>query len=62
MAANDTSANADAGGDLTPLPTFPVQLERAWHSLMTQIGTTNVGYAHGVKLQRRALNALMASH
>lgn len=62
MATNDTSANADAGGDLTPLPTFPVQLERAWHSLMTQIGTTNVGYAHGVKLQRRALNALMASH
>lgn len=62
MATNDSTQNADAGGDLTPLPTFPVQMERAWHLLMTQIGTTNVGYAHGVKLQRRALNSLMASH
>lgn len=62
MADTTDTTGADGGGDLTPLPTFPVQLERAWHMLMTQIGTTNVGYAHGVKLQRRALNALMRSH
>jgi len=47
---------------LTPLPSPIVGLERAFHSLMVQIGQTNVGYAHGVKLQRRSLRSLMARH
>lgn len=45
--------------NLTPLPSGPVQLERAWHNLMHQIVNVNVGYAHGVKVVRRSLYAYM---
>lgn len=47
---------------LTPLPSGPVQLERAWHNLMYQMTHTNVGYAHGVKVVRRNLYAYMKAH
>ena len=40
-------------------PPNPVGIERAWHQLMRQIGNVNVGYAHGVKVNRRALRAFM---
>lgn len=39
----------------------PVGIERAWHQLMRQLGNVNVGYAHGVKVQRRSLRAFMGS-
>lgn len=41
-------------------PPSPVGIERAWHMLMRQKGTVEVGYAHGVKVQRRSLRAFMA--
>lgn len=57
----ETPATIEAGPNLTPLPTGPVQIERAWHNLMHQLAVTNVGYAHGVKVQRRNLKAYMGS-
>ena len=56
----ETATQIEAGPQLTPLPSGPVRLERAWHYFMTQKGVTEVGYAHGVKVQRRALRSLMA--
>ncbi len=60
MSTPETAQQIEAGPDMTPLPSGPVNIERAWHYLMTQIGKTNVGYAHGVKVQRRALRSFMA--
>jgi len=60
MAGTETPTQIEAGPTLTPLPSPTVNLERAWHYLMVQLGTTNVGYAHGVKVQRRSLRAFMA--
>lgn len=58
--ADDTLAQQAAVPILTPLPTGPVQMERAWHNLMWQMTVKNVGYAHGVKVVRRNLYAYMA--
>lgn len=60
MQLAETPAAIEAGPNITPLPTGPVQLERAWHNLMWQLTTKNVGYAHGVKVVRRSLYSYMA--
>jgi len=60
VSTTETATQIEAGPDLTPLPSGPVNIERAWHYLMVQLGQTNVGYAHGVKVQRRSLRAFMA--
>ena len=60
MSTPETAQQIEAGPDMTPLPSPLVNLERAWHYLMVQKGVTEVGYGHGVKVQRRALRALMA--
>lgn len=60
MPEPDSTTSIEAGPTLTPLPSGVVGLERAWHYLMVQLGNTNVGYAHGVKVQRRALRSFMA--
>lgn len=61
MTTPDTAQAIEAGPDLTPLPSGPVQLERAWHNLMWQLTVKNVGYAHGVKVVRRNLRSYMAA-
>ena len=60
MSTPETATQLEVGPDMTPLPSGPVSIEKAWHYLMMQLGSTNVGYAHGVKVQRRALRAFMA--
>ena len=47
--------------DFVPLPPTVVGIEKAWHNLMRQLVVVNVGYAHGVKVQRRNLRAWMGS-
>lgn len=61
MTTPDTALQIEEGPNLTPLPTGPVQLERAWHNLMWQLTVKNVGYAHGVKVVRRNLYSYMAA-
>jgi hypothetical protein len=60
VSSTDTALQIEEGPNLTPLPSGPVQLERAWHNLMWQLTVKNVGYAHGVKVVRRNLYSYMA--